>query len=613
MQNSAFTKFARAVRLLSCLAICCSSLLLVTSAGAIPATHTVTFVENDNSSDSTATFQYATQPSDLTLFANLNPTFSDPGYTFAHWNTAANGSGVSYADGANYPFDNDIELFAQWTTVANDTAMFSANGGTGTVTPISAPADTSITLPSAAGITDIGYTFSGWNTEADGTGSTFAAGTSIILTTSVSFYAVWTPNQYTVSFNPDGGTVSPASAVFTVGGSPVSLPTPAESGETFSGWFTSASAGSLVGQAGATLTPTQSEVLYAQWNGSSSTTVIVTFASNGGTGTVTALNGAVGSAFVLPDAAGFTNPGYTVTSWNTSATGAGTTYALGQSVNLSISTTLYAQWTLDSSLTTVVTITLDEVGGSTVLLSGNEGQPMMLPSASGLSNPGYTLTSWNTASNGSGASYTPGVNITLTTSMTLYAQWTPVGSVQLSFSVNGGSGSLATVSGASGATVTLPGLGSAVRAGYVLTSWNTSANGSGTTYALGQSFMLNTSMTLYAQWKAHVTSILYGAVGDFGRDSMTLSAGMKGQINRLASVIKKDKYDKVTLFGYSAASGLTSIDLSLSRGRARNVAAYLRLRLKKLKVKGVLIRTAGEGSIGKNTSALYSRVEVFVV
>lgn len=42
-------------------------------------------------------------------------TMSNSGYTFAGWNTQANGSGSSYADGASYPFSSSTTLYAQWT------------------------------------------------------------------------------------------------------------------------------------------------------------------------------------------------------------------------------------------------------------------------------------------------------------------------------------------------------------------------------------------------------------------------------------------------------------------------------------------------------------------
>lgn len=44
-------------------------------------------------------------------------TFARPGYQFAGWNTAANGTGTAYANGASYPFSADVTLYAQWTPV----------------------------------------------------------------------------------------------------------------------------------------------------------------------------------------------------------------------------------------------------------------------------------------------------------------------------------------------------------------------------------------------------------------------------------------------------------------------------------------------------------------
>jgi uncharacterized repeat protein (TIGR02543 family) len=42
-------------------------------------------------------------------------TFTRAGYTFSGWNTAANGSGTAYANGASYPFTADATLYAQWS------------------------------------------------------------------------------------------------------------------------------------------------------------------------------------------------------------------------------------------------------------------------------------------------------------------------------------------------------------------------------------------------------------------------------------------------------------------------------------------------------------------
>lgn len=53
-----------------------------------------------------------------TYGTNLTLTTSKPkktGYTFTGWNTAANGSGTSYASGATYKSNANITLYAQWT------------------------------------------------------------------------------------------------------------------------------------------------------------------------------------------------------------------------------------------------------------------------------------------------------------------------------------------------------------------------------------------------------------------------------------------------------------------------------------------------------------------
>jgi uncharacterized repeat protein (TIGR02543 family) len=64
----------------------------------------------------------------------------------------------------------------------------------------------------------------------------------------------------------NGGTVSPTSANFDMG-SPVTLPLPVRAGYSFTGWFTSASGGTLVGLNAAGYSPPSDITLYAQWTG----------------------------------------------------------------------------------------------------------------------------------------------------------------------------------------------------------------------------------------------------------------------------------------------------------------------------------------------------------
>ncbi|MCL2569148.1 MAG: S-layer homology domain-containing protein [Oscillospiraceae bacterium] len=122
-----------------------------------------------------------------------------------------------------------------------------ANGGTGTHTDISAE-DTVYTVLSnaAAGISRTNYNFTDWNTEADGNGTSYAAGDTITITSNVVLYAQWTPAavaQHTVTFQTDaGGVLNPAAPV-TVGVdigetlTATQIPTPVpNAGHNFVGW-----------------------------------------------------------------------------------------------------------------------------------------------------------------------------------------------------------------------------------------------------------------------------------------------------------------------------------------------------------------------------------------
>ena len=91
--------------------------------------------------------------------------------------------------------------------------------------------------------TKTGYTFKGWNTKADGTGTNFAASTNntsiagVINGETLNLYAKWTHANYTLTFNANGGSVSTTSKSVTYGQTYTDLPTPTRTGFTFKGWY----------------------------------------------------------------------------------------------------------------------------------------------------------------------------------------------------------------------------------------------------------------------------------------------------------------------------------------------------------------------------------------
>jgi uncharacterized repeat protein (TIGR02543 family) len=513
------------------------TLALAVPAEAITPVHTVTFFQNSNGFDTVEAFQNSNAPSPLTHLSSLSPSFSNAGHYFVDWNTTANGSGISYADGGNYSFASDMFLYAQWATMPvfkTVTFFENASGLDSLSVYLISSSATSLTkfADLQPSFINSGHTFSGWNTLANGNGTQFSDGAIYLFASDL--------------------------------------------------------------------------LLYAQW--ASVPLVTSSFVTNGGSGSIAPVSNPVGSSTTLPTAAGVSKSGYTFAGWNTAADGSGLAYLGGATYVFTGNQTLYAQWTPD-----VYVVTYSSNGGSVSPLSSsytfaNTGLTLPTPT-----NSGYVFSGWFTTVSGGTLVGLAGASFTPSGSVTLFAQWSQVLTDTLTFDANGGSGSVASITGLHGSTITLPGQTGLLHAGFALVHWNTKATDTGTSYSVGQTLKLSGSSTLYAQWSGHTPAILFGAVGTFAKNSSALSMKLKDQVKRLALTIRAKKYHAVTLYGYTAATGLRSLNVALSRARATTVATYLRAQLRILKVKGVTIKSAGEGSVGGGSSAVYSRVEVFVV
>jgi uncharacterized repeat protein (TIGR02543 family) len=333
------------------------------------------------------------------------------GYTFSGWNTAANGSGTAYADGANYGFGASVTLYAQWS--ADFFAVtFNANGGSGSMT---AQSENSMTALSANSFAYAGYIFSGWNTQANGSGTSYGDGSSYSFSAALALYAQWTAvsvvaNTYTVSFNANGGAGSMSPESSNTGAS-LSANAFGRSGYTFSGWNTQAN-GSGTGYAdrasygfGANVT------LYAQW---AVDVFSVTFNANGGTGSMAGESSSSTRALSVDT---FSDSGFTFSGWNTQANGGGTAYAGGANYGFGANVTLYAQWSAN-----FFAVTFNANGGSGSMTTQSENTTTALI-ANSFTHSGFTFSGWNTQANGGGTAYAGGANYGFGANVTLYAQW----------------------------------------------------------------------------------------------------------------------------------------------------------------------------------------------
>jgi uncharacterized repeat protein (TIGR02543 family) len=114
--------------------------------------------------------------------------YTRAGYSFTGWNTSASGNGTAYAAGATYSFAANTTLYAQWKANPSFTVTFNSNGGSGTMAAETKNVPTVLTADTYS---RSGYTFSGWNTSASGTGTAYANGATYAFTASTTLYAQW--------------------------------------------------------------------------------------------------------------------------------------------------------------------------------------------------------------------------------------------------------------------------------------------------------------------------------------------------------------------------------------------------------------------------------------
>ncbi|MDE1471737.1 InlB B-repeat-containing protein, partial [Eubacterium limosum] len=289
-------------------------------------------------------------------------SYTKTGYTFTGWNTQADGGGTAYGDGEEVKnlttVDGEtIPLYAQWR--ANKYSIqFDGNTADG-----GSMANQAMTYDASASLernsyTKTGYTFTGWNTQGDGSGTAYGDGEEVKnLTTAdgevVKLYAQWRANKYSIQFDgntADGGSMADQAMTYDAAAS-LERNSYTKTGYTFTGWNTQADGSGTAygdGEEVKNLTTADGEVvkLYAQWRANKYS---IQFDGN------TADGGSMANQAMTYDASAslasnsYTKTGYTFTGWNTQGDGSGTAYGDGEEVkNLTTAdgevVKLYAQW-----------------------------------------------------------------------------------------------------------------------------------------------------------------------------------------------------------------------------------------------------------------------------
>ncbi len=221
------------------------------------------------------------------------------------------------------------------------------------------------TLTLQPAITATGYTFGGWNTKANGTGTNYSAKGSYTSNSGTTLYAKWSTNTYSITYNANNGTGSMANTTYTYAASgTINLRTNSftRTGYSFQGWASTearANAGNVDytnGQAW-NLNNADNYILWAVWSPEVYTiTLDNQSATSGGTSTyyekyntgnyTTSACTTTISTITKP-----TRTGYTFNGYYSAVNGGGTQYIdangtiTANNTAFSQNTIIYAKWT----------------------------------------------------------------------------------------------------------------------------------------------------------------------------------------------------------------------------------------------------------------------------
>ena len=318
------------------------------------------------------------------------------GNIFKGWNTKKNGTGEAFGEGS-VPTD-DITVYPVFAAAC--TIQIHQEDGTTTKLEVEKDQVIGENLPAAP--TKEGYLFKGWNTSADGTGTTVTADT--VITENIELYPIFEEDippvvEVRVVFDVDGQ----KSEVKVVKGEAIgsNLPAdPTKDGYTFKGWNTKADGTGETVTAETVVTDEMEVYAVFEQNPAPIEEVRVVFDVDGQKNEVKVDKGeAIGSN--LP--ADPTKEGYTFKGWNTKADGTGETVTAETVVTDDLE--VYAVFEQNPAPIEEVKVVIDVDGVKTeVKVIKGEAIGSNLPADP--TKEGYTFKGWNTKADGTGETVT---------------------------------------------------------------------------------------------------------------------------------------------------------------------------------------------------------------
>ncbi len=361
------------------------------------------------------------------------------------------------------------------------------------------------------------HAFAGWNDEPDGSGDSYS-GTFCMPGKNLTLYAQWCENeQYNVTYHGNNNTE---------GSAPVDGLSPYYEGEefailepgnlgkdnhTFSVWNTQSDGlGINYNPSQVFSMPGHNIDLYAQWAENDKYTVLY-YGNDNTEGTAPIDSNSPyyeNSEVTILGQSDLARDHHEFSGWNTVADGSGVSYSDGDTFTINGNVELFAMWTEDPSY--AVTYNGNTNDSGTVPIDQDspyyEGVEVTVLGQNDLAKDNYGFNGWNTASDGSGVSYSEEDSFFMgTADVELFAQWIEDPSYTVTYDGNtNDSGSAPTDLESPYFTseeVTVMGQGDLAKNNHSFSGWNTAMDGSGTSYSEGGTFSMESdNIILYAQW-----------------------------------------------------------------------------------------------------------------
>ena len=376
-------------------------------------------------------------------------------------------------------------------------------------------------FPLMGNLVNFGCDFTGWNTEKDGSGTSYMPGQEISLTDDLFLYAQWQEKDpVTLTYIFNGGTGETESEKVIPGANTV-FPDASRKGYRFKGWYEDEELTAFAGNAGEKhYAPLQDASYYAAWEKTEATIV---FDADGGEMEGGDIAAKIGDTITLPSC---TKEGYEFVGWYNGDTCAG---RAGEDYTVVDDVILKAHYVKKEA--PICTVSFDTDGGKEILpIKVEKGKEIKLPEAE---KSGYIFLGWYTAKEDDTRM---GTEFTVMEDTILYARWEKEAEkpeerpeASITFDADGGEMEGEDIIAKIGDTIMLP---ACTKEGFEFTGWydgNTCAGQKGEKYTVTGNVILKA----HYEKKAEITYLI----------TFDPNGGRK------AAPIKAAKGEKITLPG----------------------------------------------------------------